>query len=148
MTEKTIAEALREDGFYVSTTSGSSMRPMLRDRRDRVVLRAVKEGEILKKWDLPLYLTPDGRYILHRIIAVRRGGYITRGDNTYQKERVPQEWVLGYVTEFYRKNRHVCTDSRRYRFYAAFWNLIYPVRFLVWKVRCFAIAVGRRLFRR
>lgn len=148
MTEKTIAQILRADGFYVSTTSGSSMRPMLRDRRDRVILCAVKEGQRLKKWDLPLYLAPDGRYILHRIIGVTKDGYITRGDNTYRKERVPREWVLGYVTEFYRGKRHVFADSRWYRLYAAFWNLIYPVRFLVQKVRCFAVAVGRRLLHR
>ena len=118
---------LREQGFYVSTTVGMSMWPMLKNRRDRIVVRSV-EGVTLRKWDLPLYRRPDGKYVLHRILRVEKDHYIIRGDNTYVKEIVPKEWVIGYVTEFYRKERHVKSTSRAYRFYAAFWHTVYPFR--------------------
>ena len=135
MTEN-IEKILAEDGFYVSTTVGTSMAPMLRNRRDRVVIRPVPEG-MLKKYDLPLYRRPDGKYVLHRVIGVRQEYYIIRGDNTYRKEKVPVEWILGYVTEFYRNAKHIETTDKKDRAYARFWNCIFPVRFL-W-VKCRAV---------
>lgn len=129
-----IERILSEDGFYVSTTVGMSMFPMLRNRKDRVVIRPLGE-EKLKKYDLPLYRRPDGKYVLHRIIGVREGYYVIRGDNTYHKEKVPQKWILGYVTEFYRNEKHITVESKKYRVYARFWNGIYPLRFLAVKCR-------------
>lgn len=125
-----IEEQLREQGYYVSTTVGYSMYPMLRDRRDRIVLRAVKEGEQLSRFDLPLYRRPNGNYVLHRIIGYEEGGYRIRGDNTYAVEHIPKAWILGVVTEFHRNGKKWSTDSRRYRFYARAWNAIYPLRSL------------------
>ena len=122
-----IEEQLRTNGVYVSTTVGTSMKPMLRNRRDRIVLLPVGK-ERLKRWDLPMYRREDGKYVLHRIIAVKDGHYVIRGDNTYKKEYVRDEQILGYVSEFYRGNRHISTDERGYRRYAAFWQTIYPIR--------------------
>ncbi len=141
-----IEEQLKREGFYVSTTVGTSMRPMLRNRHDRVILRAVGEEEILSKYDLPLYLRPDGKYVLHRIIGVRDGYYIIRGDNTYQKEKIPREWILGVVTEFYRGKRHVLSSARSYRIYAAVWQTIYPIRLPLYKLRLLAGKIKRKLF--
>ena len=124
---QSIEQQIAENGFYVSTTVGVSMRPMLRNRRDRVVIRST-EGKRLSKWDLPLYKRYDGKYILHRIIEVRDGYYIIRGDNTFAKERVPDENIVGVMTEFYRGERHVLATNRHYRRYAAFWQTIYPLR--------------------
>lgn len=129
-----IESQLTEQGFYVSTTVGWSMFPMLRNRRDRVIVLP-KGDERLKKYDLPLYRRPDGKYILHRIIGVKDGMYIIRGDNTYVKEHVPESWVLGYVSEFYRNGKHHICSARGYRFYAAVWNLIFPFRWCFWMFR-------------
>ena len=126
MTEN-IEQVLAEKGVYVSTTVGPSMRPMLRTRRDRVVILP-KTEERLKRYDLPLYRASDGRYLLHRVIKVADGHYVIRGDNTYRKEYIPEERIIGYVSEFYRKGKHVKSDSRAYRAYAALWNFIYPIR--------------------
>ena len=136
-TNANIERQLEEQGYYVSTTVGWSMYPMLRNRRDRIVVLPIGT-ERLKKYDLPLYRRPDGRYILHRIIDVKDGKYVIRGDNTYVKEYVPDEWILGYVSEFYREERHVLSSSKGYRFYARFWNFIYPVRVLYIRMRGFA----------
>ena len=139
-----IEAQLREQGFYVSTTVGWSMFPMLRNRRDRVVVLPVGQ-ERLRKYDLPLYRRPDGKYILHRIIGVREGEYIIRGDNTYVKEHVPDGWILGYVSEFYRGERHVTASGRGYRCYAALWNRIYPLRWLFFQGRRTVAWVWRRM---
>ncbi len=139
-----IERQLQEQGYYVSTTVGWSMYPMLRNRRDRIVVLPIGRDR-LKKYDLPLYRRPDGKYILHRIIDVRDGLYVIRGDNTYVKEYIPDEWILGYVSEFYREEHHVLTSAKGYRRYAAFWNWIYPVRWLFVKARRFAQRCVRKL---
>ena len=64
---KSIAEILERDGVYVGTTSGVSMKPMLRDRRDTVVI--VPATERLKKYDVALF-TQGGRCFLHRVVKV------------------------------------------------------------------------------
>ena len=140
-----IEEQLRTEGFYVSTTVGWSMFPMLRNRRDRVILRPVGEKR-LKKYDLPLYRRPDGKYVLHRIIGVREGYYVIRGDNTYQKEKVPDAWILGYVAEFYRGEKHIPATKKSYRAYARIWNFLYPARFLFVGCRRLAARVFRKIF--
>lgn len=143
---ESIEQQLRETGFYVSTTVGVSMRPMLRNRRDRIVVRALREGESLSRYDLPLYRCPDGRYVLHRVIGVEEKEYLIRGDNTYTVEHVSKEWILGVVTEFYRAGRHWSTEDRRYRRYAAVWNAIYPVRAIWHRGRVLAARIYRKLF--
>ena len=142
-----IEEQLRTNGVYVSTTVGVSMKPMLRNRRDRIVLLPVGK-ERLKKWDLPMYRRADGKYVLHRIIDVKDDHYIIRGDNTYMKEYVRDEQILGYVSEFYRGNRHVSTDEKGYRRYAAFWHAIYPLRMPLHKLRMLASRVKHFLLRK
>ena len=139
-----IEQQLHEEGLYVSTTAGYSMVPMLRDRKDRVVIRS-KGEDVLKKWDVALYRYPDGRYVLHRVIGVKDGYYRVRGDNTFFLEKIPKEWVLGYVSEFYRGEKHILTTSKGYRFYAVVWHLIYVPRLLFHKMRCLAVRVKRRL---
>ena len=141
-----IEEQLLEQGFFVSTTVGSSMRPMLRNRRDRVVVRAIGE-KTLKKYDLPLYRLSNGKYVMHRIIGVKDDCYVIRGDNTYQKEIVLPEQILGYVTEFYRGGRRIASDSRAYRVYAVLWNWIYPIRAAWHAFRGFASRVKHKLLK-
>ena len=133
-----IEKQLKENGFYVSTTVGISMWPMLRNRRDRVIIRPIKEGERLSRFDLPLYRRKDGKYVLHRILKVENGYYVIRGDNTYAKEKVRYEQIVGVMREFYRKDRHIVAENKRYRAYVRFWNLIYPARFLMRKAKAFA----------
>lgn len=140
-----IERQLAEEGFYVSTTVGVSMRPMLRNRHDRVIIRPVGERR-LEKYDLPLYRRPDGKYVLHRIIGVEDGYYVIRGDNTYVKEKVPDDWIIGVMSEFYRGNRHVMADDKSYRRYAAFWQWIYPLRKPFHLARVLAGRVKGKLF--
>ena len=143
---QTIEQQIAENGFYISTTVGISMRPMLRNRRDRVIIRSTDGGR-LSKWDLPLYKRPDGKYVLHRVIEVRDGYYVIRGDNTYAKEHVPDDWIVGVMTEFYRGKRHVLATNRGYRRYAAFWQTVYPLRLPFHWLRRAASFVKHRLLR-
>lgn len=117
----------------VTMTSGDSMEPLLFHRSTRVVIR--QADGILQKGDLPVYRRPSGQFVMHRIVSVKDDCYWTRGDNRYGTECVPKEWVLGVVTEIYRKNRHIFVTDWRYRLYVKIWNGSYPIRYLLHRLR-------------
>ncbi len=113
--EFTIEEILAVKGKYIGPTVGISMEPMLKQRRDTIVVE--KKSERLKRLDVALYKCGDG-YVLHRVIQPIEGGYIIRGDNCYADEIVPENAVIGVLTEFFRKNKHVYCTDKKYLAYA------------------------------
>lgn len=116
----------------VLLTSGDSMEPLLYNRNTRVVVINKKD---LRKNDLPVYKRPTGQLVLHRIIKEDEKFFYTRGDNRCGLEQVPKEWVLGMVTEIYRKDHHFFVTNPFYRIYVYGWNLIYPLRWAIYKIR-------------
>ncbi len=143
----TIEEQLAEKGFYISTTVGVSMRPLLRANRDRVLIKPLK-NQRLKKGDLALYRLPIGKYVLHRVIAVKPDHYIIRGDNTYIKEKIPDAWILGVMTEIYRDRHHITAQNKGYRVYVAIWQALYPLRFFLRHLYLLAARLKNKLFPR
>ena len=110
-----IEEVLLTNGQYVGPTAGVSMLPMLKNRRDTIVV--AKKNERLKPLDVALYKRGDA-YVLHRVLHVTPEGYIIRGDNCYADEIVPEDAVIGVLTEFFRKNKHVvCSNNKKYHRY-------------------------------
>ena len=109
-----IEQVLKQDGIYVGPTVGVSMMPMLRQRRDSVVVRP--KTARLQPLDVALYKR-DRAYVLHRVIAQTPDGYLIRGDNTYTDEHIPEEDVFGVLTEFFRgEKRILCTDEKYLRY--------------------------------
>ena len=110
-----IKKVLAEDGVFVSTTSGVSMRPLLRHRRDTIIVTPTSER--LKKYDVALYQRGDA-YVLHRVIKVLHDSYIIRGDNCILLEHVKDEEILGKLTGIYRKEKQVKMDGFGYKLYS------------------------------
>ena len=105
---------------------GISMLPMLRQGIDSVVLSPLPEK--LKKYDLPLYQRPNGKYILHRIVGVG-DTYTCLGDNQYDKEYgVEHQWMIGLVTAFYRGEKYHSVNELRYKLYCRSWYLYRRLR--------------------
>ena len=101
---------LEKTGVFIGPTVGVSMLPMLKNRRDTIVVRP--KTERLKPLDVALYRRGDA-YVLHRVIEPIDGGYLIRGDNTYSDEYIPESDVFGVLSEFFRKDKHyVCTDKK------------------------------------
>ena len=105
---------------------GVSMLPMLREGRDSVELTALPEK--LRKYDLPLYRGPHGKYVMHRVVAVKEDHYICLGDNTIQFEKVRHEQMIALVSAFNRDGKRIAADDPWYRLYCRLWCLIIPVR--------------------
>lgn len=131
--ESPLAKEIVSGKPVVTMTSGDSMEPLLYHRSTRVVIW--KAEGTLKKGDLPVYRRPSGQFVMHRIIRVDDSYYYTRGDNRIGLEQVPKEWVLGIVTEIYRKGRHINVTDCNYRLYVKVWNLIYPIRYILYRVK-------------
>ena len=129
-------ELLLRDGSFVYKTRGVSMEPMLRQDRDLVVIE--KADGVLKKYDVALYKR-GGDYVLHRVIKVKDGYYIIRGDNTYANEKVKYSRVIGVLSGFDRKGKEYSASNGAYRAYSRFWVFIYPIRYLF----AFALHIAR-----
>ena len=110
-----IEEVLQEKGVYIGPTVGVSMLPMLKSRRDTVVIRP--KTERLQRLDVALYKRGDS-YVLHRVLAREENGYLIRGDNCYSDEHIPEEDVFGVLTEFFRKGKHIFCTDKKYLAYA------------------------------
>ena len=87
-----LEELLEKEGVIVYKTQGFSMKPMLKENRDVVVIKPAKER--LKPMDVAFYKRGES-YILHRVLEVKEDYYLIRGDNTFIFEEVPFDDVLG-----------------------------------------------------
>lgn len=109
-------EQINAGGTVKFGPKGTSMLPMIRQGVDSVEIK--KAPERLKKYDLPLYRRENGQFVLHRVIAVGRGGYTMRGDNqTASEPGVRREQILAIVTGFWRGDSYVSVDDGAYRRY-------------------------------
>ena len=133
MSDRTSRDAkrrvLEEVGVYVSTPLGKSMRPMLRGGKDNILVE--KPAGRLKKYDVALYTRADGTSVLHRVVKVRENDYAMRGDNCdYTEYGVTDDDLVGVMTGFWRGERFVSADNRRYRLYVRLNRATYPLRWL------------------
>ena len=141
---KRIEDCLKEDGIYVGLTKGVSMRPMLREGRDTILISPL-EGR-LKKYDVPLYRRRES-YVLHRVVKVRKDGYVICGDNCIAKEYgISEEQIVGVLSGFRRGEKYVAIDSPCYLFYAKVWVAIYPIRRIFMQAKALAKRCFRRVF--
>jgi len=112
-----IEEQLSQGKEVCFSPNGVSMLPMLRPGMDSVVLKAPPEK--LKKYDLPLYRRENGQFVMHRVVAVRKDGYVMCGDNQYYRERgVGHQQVIGIVVRFTRNGKEYSCRNLQYRIYA------------------------------
>lgn len=117
--EPFIIAQLAEGGSISFTVKGESMRPMLIGGTDTVTL--VKPATPPKKYDVIFYRRENGQYVLHRIIQVKKGGYVCRGDSQTVKEYpVTQDMVIGVLKEYTHKGKVKHTDSFGQKAYAFF----------------------------
>lgn len=137
-----IEDALATQGMYVGTTVGVSMRPMLRNRRDTIIVEPL-HGRRLRRFEVPLYRRGSA-YVLHRCVEVHPNSYTMLGDNCLNKEpNIPDERVIGVLTGFYRGNKQVNMNGVPYRAYVHVWYALYPLRRCVMRARTLAGRVKR-----
>ena len=123
-----IKDALDETGTYTGLTRGISMEPMLHQGRDNIIV--IKNKGRLKKYDVPVYLLPSGKYVMHRIIDVKDDHYVILGDNCINKEIVTDDMICGELVGFYKNGKRYIDlkKNKLYKFYARLWVALIPVK--------------------
>ena len=145
-----IEQMLEEHGFAVYPIKGVSMMPLLRQGKDSVSIVALDEEgkKSLKVNDVPLYRLPEGRLVLHRILEVRDGYYLIRGDNLKTFEKVPYKLIIGKAEGFYRDDVYFAADHPEYLKYVKrvtrHWRL---KRIFYYPAYRFASKVKHKLFK-
>ncbi len=138
-----VDEVLKTEPEAAVLTRGVSMRPMLREHRDVVIIERINRP--LKKWDVPLYRRKKNEpFVLHRIIKITKDGrYVIRGDNTYRLElNVTDDDMIGVLKAFYREGKYYdCATHKGYKIYVFFNQISYPLRW-AW------VRIGRPAIRR
>ena len=136
---KTTYEAYFEEHETLTYTNvGTSMLPMIKQGRDLFTLKK-KTADRCKKYDVVLFRSPSGRYVMHRIVEVRENDYVLLGDNCLNKEYgVTDADILAVMTEFVRKGKRYSVTDRRYLRYAKWRYAFYPFRktLMRLKIKC------------
>jgi len=143
-----LKEILDSCGKYTGLTMGSSMQPLIHQQKDNIIV--VKNKGRLKKYDVPVYVSKDGRYIMHRIVKVCDDHYVIVGDNLLVKEYVTDDMICGVLVGFYKNGKHYvdCQNSKLYKLYSRVWVALLPVRPAILLIPRGINYIKRRFFKR
>ena len=142
--EQIIRSLLADGKPFSFKPHGTSMLPTVRGGRDSVsIVRLDGRAEL---FDILLYKRPNGKFVLHRVIAVGEEDYTLCGDNRVEIERgVKDDWIIGVLDTVHCPNGKTLTRGtkpfiragrravRRYPFRAARWRLSRFVHKLIGK---------------
>lgn len=121
-------------GEAVITVTGSSMSPLLRDGKDRVLLKKYMPGTV-KKNQIVFYETASGHPVLHRVIKIDSEGKITaNGDALLRTEIIEEKQIFAVVACIYKADRDRPISDKTLEFYGSLWNCTRPLRPLMHKI--------------
>lgn len=126
-----VEETVKNGGSIKIKIAGYSMYPLVTSRRDSVLLT---EAEKIKKGDVPLIKREDGSYVLHRVVGIKNGALMLRGDYEQKTEYpVNPERVMAMAKGFYRKEKYIDCNSFLYKLYTFFWMNTVAIRPVILK---------------
>lgn len=121
-TEETVANG----GSIKIKIAGYSMYPLVASRRDSVLLTKAQK---IKKGDVPLIKRDDGSFVLHRVVGIKDGALMLRGDYEQKIEYpINPERVIAVAKGFYRNEKFISCDSFLYKLYTFFWMNTVAIR--------------------
>lgn len=125
-----VLEELKQvsDKTAVINLRGNSMRPFLKNERDKAVL-ALPKGPCLKG-DAVLAEVSPKHFVLHRIVDIDGDKITLRGDGNLGDEHCLASDIRAKAVGFLRKGRTTpdLTTGRKWRLYSWFWTRLYPIR--------------------
>lgn len=128
-----IQEVLESGGVFRIYPKGTSMLPLLRQKKDSVVL--AEPHFPLAKGEIILYRRKNGHCVLHRIVGKTQDSYSCCGDNQTQIEYgIVKQQIIAVAESIYREERKVHKSNFGYRCYLFFWQFFF-IRRIVWKMR-------------
>ena len=120
MSKTLIEQYIEEAGEFIATPVGTSMWPLLRNRRDTVHL--VKYTGNLRKYDIPVYKRATGEQVMHRCIGITKDGYVMCGDNqTVREYGITDEQIIAVAKGIYKDERYFPCSNIIYRAWVRLW---------------------------
>lgn len=127
-----VEQVIQQKGCWVSTVEGHSMMPMLRQGQDIIVVE--QKPLKIKKYDVVL-IRRENKLVLHRVVKVYKTGFLFVGDNSFYKETINYEQIIGILKEFYQGDKLISVDNKKYRRYAFFRVHTYYLRLFWFRFR-------------
>ncbi len=142
----TYEEVLDKHGKLVYKNVGTSMMPLLRQNRDLMIIEKRPQGR-LKKYDAVLYKSNSGKYILHRILKVRKDDYVICGDHCiYREFGIKDKQIIGVLAGIVRDDRTIQVTNKKYLFYVHLWCDFFYIRVIILASKQFAHKVKRSFY--
>lgn len=136
-------DVINRDGKYIFSPVGTSMMPLLRQKRDTVLVE--KPIARLNKHDVALYKRKNGEYVLHRVMKTLDNGYVFCGDNqTFYEYGITDENILAVMTGFWRDDKFYSINDKSYVLYTKLWCFSLTLR----KVLLFSVCIFNSIRRR
>ncbi len=119
-----IKEQLENQGEVRFKPRGISMRPLIRQGIDEVIIK--KADAKPKKNDIVFYCRDSGDFVLHRLIGFDKNNqFIMRGDNQTVKEYgISEKHVIGIVKSVIRDGKNIDASSLLFNLWA-YYSRIY-----------------------
>jgi SOS-response transcriptional repressor LexA len=122
-----VCKLLGEGKEIMLRAKGNSMFPFIRDSIDTIVLMPLKNDVL--EGDIVLALTSDGRYLVHRVLAMSGECVTLMGDgNIGQKESCKMADIHGRAIAVERKGKRISLISPRAKSAMRLWRMLLPVR--------------------
>ena len=140
----TFEEELAKHGRLVYTNVGNSMMPLLRQGKDLLIISRKPAGR-LKKYDLPLYKRDNGKYVLHRILKVRKNDYVLCGDHQWHREAgITDRHIIGVLTAVIRDGKEISVTDWKYRLYVHLWCDFFYLRAMILLLKALPKRIKRK----
>lgn len=144
ISNKKIEDIILENGKFIAPPVGDSMWPLLRNRKDIMLIEKVDER--LKRYDVPLYKRDSGQYVLHRILKVREHDYVICGDNrTCREYGITDKNIIGVLKGVYKDDKFISCNDKKYKIYVHLWCDLFYLRVFLIKIRNLFKKVRRKL---
>lgn len=115
-----VERLLNEGGEVMITIRGNSMQPVLRDGRDKVVLRRYEGSEVLRG-EVMLFRYRGG-HVLHRVVSVEGERITFAGDGNYKLyEQAQRSDIVARMVAYIKDGRRVECTGREWRRYSRLW---------------------------
>lgn len=126
MKKMTYRELIDQHKGFIYAPIGTSMLPLIREGKDTVKLVAIDRP--LKKNDVVLYQRGN-KFILHRIVSVKKDVFDIVGDHQYLIEKdVPRSSIIAIMEGVYREERYQSCSSFRMKCYVIKCTIVRSLR--------------------
>lgn len=119
-----VEQLLSENRDVEIPVRGNSMRPLLRDGKDRVVMRRCNVTDL--QLGAVMLFRYGEQFIMHRVVEIDGDRVIFAGDGNYkQQEAVTKSAVVAKVVCVVRPSgRRIYCDSRQWRIMSRMWLIL------------------------